>query len=207
MCIPLVSLWESIQAVSWSHVALACVRLSISPWTFWGADRALSTRHCKKRLFSPFSNNSRHLKLESLTTRITGQGFYACMCVWETHHHKAWAAFLPLKLCPLHQGARLSACMRTGAQQGAACPQQHWKWWCWICDWHLRLKDFLLIEKIVLLNARPPGSVTAGLAGPLSINRVWPQALTQGHLSLVSPSVETALLHFYAPRYDTASSR
>lgn len=139
VCIPSVSLRESTQAVSWSHVAACecvCVWVSV-PEPLRGRQRHLSQHDTVRRDPS--------LPLEpALTTRnlnLSPPGSQAKVflpvCVWEMHYHTAWAAFLPLKLCPLHQGAHLSACTGMGAQQGAAHPQQDREWWCWIChsDW------------------------------------------------------------------------
>lgn len=85
MCAPHLRL--QFTSVSWSHVA-ACASLSFCPGAFEGPTEApLSTRHCKKRPSSPFSTSSSHLKLESLTTRITGQGISACVCERDTLPH------------------------------------------------------------------------------------------------------------------------
>lgn len=69
--------------VLWSDGGRVCVCVCTSccPWLFEGPTEApLSTPHCKRRPYR-FSASSLHLKLESLTSGIAGQGISGSMCV------------------------------------------------------------------------------------------------------------------------------
>lgn len=204
VCIPSTSLRERECTFLYYGVSVC---LSFCPLAFEGPTEApLSTRHCKKRPSLPLAPTLPTWNL-NLSPPGSQAKVFLPVCVSETRCYTAWAVFLPLKLCPPHQGAHLSACMKTGAQQGAALLQRRWEGWCWILSLTLLTEWLPSHEKWSIFKGRTSGSVTTGAAEAQSINNFQPQALTWGTFVSRIASVEAALWHFYAHRYDTASGR
>lgn len=116
ICMRVQSLWSSffICGCVW------CVLVSV-PECLRGGQRHLSWQdHCKKRPSSPFSTNSYLLKSHLQDHRPR----HFCLSVCDRHTTtSSMSGISTSMLCPPHQGAHLSSCIKTWAQQGAALTQ------------------------------------------------------------------------------------